>query len=167
MKRSGRSPQTSRICSSACVATVSTCSFVHVQLVQLSGRSPQTSRFCSRAYVTTLSTCHFAHVQMDSHTCHSCSFYFDICSLRDIRLRARSLYDGAIHHEVNHPRSRASSTPASPVVKNDFVAIIQATRLCTPPQCATTQAHSSPIHQDERTFCCCLPQSTTCQRCHQ
>ena len=91
-------------------------------------------------------------MQLDSNTCHSCSIYMDFRSFRDITLRARSLHDEAIFHEVYHPRSRASSTPASPVVKNDFVAILQAARVCTPPQCATTQPHSSAIHQDERTL---------------
>ena len=95
---------------------------------------------------------HFVHEQLDSRTCRSCSIYMDFRSFREITLLARSLHDEAIFHEVHHPRRRASSTPASPVVKNDFVAILQAARLCTPPQCATTQPHSSAIHQYERTL---------------
>ena len=76
----------------------------------------------------------------------------DFSSFRWITLRACSLHDEAIFHEVHHRWRRASSTPASSVIQNDFVAILQAAGLCTPPQCATTQPHSSAIHQDERTL---------------
>lgn len=108
-----RSPKTSRICNGAYVATLSTCHFVHVQIVQRSGRSPQASRICSSAYVSTVSTCHFVHVQLDSNTCHSCSFYMDLHSLHDTTLRARNLNDERIIHDVYHPRSRASSPQTS------------------------------------------------------
>ena len=76
----------------------------------------------------------------------------DFSSFRGITLRARGLHDEAIFHEVHHRRSRASSTSASSVIQNDLVAILQAAGLCTPPKCATTQPHSSAIHQDERTL---------------
>ena len=95
---------------------------------------------------------HFGHEQLDSTTKHSCSIYMDFSSFREITLRARSLHDEAIFHEVHHRWRRASSTPASSVIQNDLVAILQEAGLRTPPQCATTQPHSSAIHQDERTL---------------
>ena len=119
-----------------------------------SGRSPQTSRCCFDD-IYKLQQCirgHFVHEQLDSTTKHSCAIYMDFSSFRGITLRARGLHDEAIFHEVHHRRSRASSTSASSVIQNDLVAILQAAGLCTPPKCATTQPHSSAIHQDERTL---------------
>ena len=95
---------------------------------------------------------HLVHEQLGSTSRHSCAIYMDFSSFRGITLRARSLHDQAIFHEVHHRWRRASSTPASSVIQNDLVAILQAAGLCTPPKCATTQPHSSAIHQDERTL---------------
>ena len=94
----------------------------------------------------------FETTMLDSTSKHSCAFYMDFTSFWWNSLRARSLHDEGIFHEVHHRWRRASSTPASSVIQNDLVAILQAAGLCTPPKCATTQPHSSAIHQDERTL---------------
>ena len=83
---------------------------------------------------------------------HSSSINMDFGSLHDSTPPARNLHDEAILHEVYHPWRRAASTPASPIIQNAFVAILQAARVCTSPECATTQPHSCAIHQDERTL---------------
>ena len=78
--------------------------------------------------------------------------YMDFSLIRGITLRARSLHDVAIFHEVHHRWRRASSTPASSLIQNDLISILQAAGQCTPSKCATTLPHSSAIHHDERTL---------------
>ena len=94
----------------------------------------------------------FVHEQLDSRTSHSGAIHLDFSSFRGSTLRARSLHDDALLHEVHHRWRRASSTPASSVIQKDFVAILQGAGRRPPPKRATTQPHSSAIHQDERTL---------------
>ena len=106
---------------------------------------------------------HFVHVQLGSHfqswpsrrqplVRHSGLIYLDFSSFRGIALQACRLYDETVLHEVYHRRRRASSTPASAVIQDDLVTILQAAGVCAPPHCATTQPHSSAISPDERTL---------------
>ena len=67
--------------------------------------------------------CHFVHEQLESRTCHSCGIYLDFISFRRSMLRARSLQDDALLHEVYHRWRRASKTTASSIIQNDLVAI--------------------------------------------
>ena len=90
-----------------------------------SGRSPQTSCSCFDD-IHKFRQClggHFVHEQLDNRTCHSRDIYLHLSSFRGSTLRARSLHDDALLHEVHHRWRRASSTPASPEIQNDLVAI--------------------------------------------
>ena len=67
-----------------------------------SGRSPQTSCSCFDD-ISKFHLCqrgHFVHEQLDTRISHSCGIDFDFSSFRGSTLRARSLHDDALLHEV-------------------------------------------------------------------